>query len=120
MPRDFQFLDTGAQMFFPLQFNRAELMHGQFTFDFVARLKPGVTLAQANGDVARMIPEWLRSLARAAAASIAQIFESARITPALRPLKDDVVGDIGPMLWILMATIGIVLLIACANVSISS
>ena len=39
-----------------------------------------------------------------------------RITAALRPLKDDVVGDIGQVLWILMATIGIVLLIACANV----
>jgi putative ABC transport system permease protein len=115
MPRDFQFLDTGAEMFYPLQINRSELTLGMFTFDFVARLKPGVTLEQANGDVARMIPEWLRAWPAPRGIN-AQIFESARITAALRPLKDEVVGDVGQLLWILMATIGIVLLIACANV----
>jgi ABC-type antimicrobial peptide transport system permease subunit len=33
------------------------------------------------------------------------------------PLKDSIVGDVGSVLWILMATIGIVLVIACANVA---
>ncbi|MGH9411431.1 MAG: FtsX-like permease family protein, partial [Vicinamibacterales bacterium] len=37
--------------------------------------------------------------------------------PALRPLKDEIVGDVGSVLWVLMGTIGIVLLIACANVA---
>ena len=44
------------------------------------------------------------------------MFENAKLTPVLRPLKQDVVGDIGNVLWVLMGTIGIVLLIACANV----
>ena len=35
----------------------------------------------------------------------------------MQPLKDEVVGGVGDMLWILMATIGMVLLIACANVA---
>ena len=35
----------------------------------------------------------------------------------LRPVKEDVVGDVGSVLWVLMGTIGIVLLIACANVA---
>ena len=47
----------------------------------------------------------------------AGIFENARIGPALHPLKQDVVGDVGGVLWVLMGTIGIVLLIACANVA---
>jgi predicted permease len=45
------------------------------------------------------------------------VVENWRITPAVQPLKDEVIGGVGDMLWILMATIGIVLLIACANVA---
>src|SRR5215467_9417249 len=40
-----------------------------------------------------------------------------QIGPNLRPLKQDVIGDIGKVLWVLMGTIGMVLLIACANVA---
>ena len=39
-----------------------------------------------------------------------------KITPALRPLMQDVVGNVGNVLWVVMGTIGVVLLIACANV----
>ncbi len=45
------------------------------------------------------------------------MFEDARIETHLRPLKQDLIGDIGGMLWVLMGTIGMVLLIACANVA---
>ena len=41
----------------------------------------------------------------------------ARWAPSLRPLKQDVVGDVGRTLWVLMGTIAIVLLMACANVA---
>ena len=47
----------------------------------------------------------------------AKIFESVRILPSVRPLKRDVVGDLGKVLWVLMGSIGVVLLIACANVA---
>jgi predicted permease len=46
-----------------------------------------------------------------------KMLEGANIAPNLRPLKKDLVGDIGNTLWLLMATVGIVLLIACANVA---
>jgi predicted permease len=115
MPRDFRFLDRDVQVLFPIQLNRADLFLGQFIYGFIARLKPGVTVEQANTDVARMLPEWLGSWPSLRGVD-PRVFETARIAPAIRPLKDDVVGDIGSILWILMATIGIVLLIACANV----
>ncbi len=82
----------------------------------MARLKPGVTIAQANADVARMIPIAMSSFPPPTGYS-AKMFSEARIAPILRPLLRDVTGDIGDTLWILMGTIGIVLLIACANVA---
>jgi predicted permease len=45
------------------------------------------------------------------------MFASARLAPNLHPLKQDVVGNIGDVLWVLLGTIAIVLLIACANVA---
>jgi len=45
------------------------------------------------------------------------MFKQAGLAPRYAPLKDAIVGDIGNVLWILMATIGIVLVIACANVA---
>ena len=46
-----------------------------------------------------------------------KMFEDASLEPALRPLKDDLVGDVGSVLWVLMGTIVLALLIACANVA---
>ncbi len=46
-----------------------------------------------------------------------KMFANARLAPALRPLKQDVIGNITDVLWVLMGTIGVVLLIACANVA---
>lgn len=46
-----------------------------------------------------------------------EVFEKARFSPALRPLKDDVVGSIGKSLWLVMGAVGLILLIACANVA---
>src|SRR6202020_2711138 len=71
-------------------------------------------MGQAGGDIARMIPIVNRSFP-APPGFTAQLFDDAQFAPNLRPLKQDVVGDIGKVLWVLMGSIGLVLLIACAN-----
>ena len=43
--------------------------------------------------------------------------QAIRLGPNVRPLSEDVIGDVGRVLWILLGTVGIVLLIACANVA---
>ncbi|MGH9557707.1 MAG: ABC transporter permease, partial [Bryobacteraceae bacterium] len=116
MPADFRFENAAMNVILPLRFDRDKLFLGNFSFQGVARLKPGVTLAQANADVARMIPIWINSWPVPPGFTRA-LFENAHIGPRLRLLKQDVVGDIGPMLWVLMGTILLVLLIACANVA---
>lgn len=116
LPPSFQFMDQKADLLIPLRFDRAKTNLGAFSYLGVGRLKPGATLKQADADLARMLPLVLRRFPPPAGWT-AKMFEDARIAPNLRLLKDDLVGDIGKMLWVLMATVGIVLLIACANVA---
>jgi predicted permease len=116
MPQTFRFLDSRAVLILPLQLNRAQVLLGNFSYRALARLKPGATLEQANADVARMLPIVNTAFPPYPGMSV-KMFEDARISPYVRPLKQDVVGDIGSVLWLLMGTIAVVLLIACANVA---
>ena len=73
----------------------------------IARMKPGVTLAQARAD--------MDSVARNLAAEYPDANKGTGIF--VNPLKDDIIGDIGPTLFMLLGAVGFVLLIACANVA---
>ena len=117
LPQRFHFLDRDdPALITPFQFDRSKVNLGNFSYDGLARLRPGVTLEQVNADVARMLPIVMRSFPAPPGFSI-KLFEDAKIGPHVRPLKRDVVGDVGGVLWVLMGSIGMVLLIACANVA---
>jgi predicted permease len=116
LPASFRFMDRRVSLMSPLRFNRAELKLGGFSYLGLGRLKPGVTLAQANADAARMLPIHIEQFQPPAGFTKA-MFNDARIAPTLRLMKDDLLGDISNTLWVLMGTVGIVLLIACANVA---
>ncbi len=117
MPRNFRFLDgEPPALILPLQFDRNKTVLGQFSYDGIARLRPGVTLAEANTDIQRLIPTVWSSFPAPPGFNI-NLFQKARLGPKVRPLSQDVVGDIGKLLWVLMGSIGVVLLIACANVA---
>jgi putative ABC transport system permease protein len=66
--------------------------------------------------VGRMLGIWLKAWPTPPGFDHA-LFENARFAPKIQPLKEEVVGDVGTVLWVLMGTIGLVLLIACANVA---
>ena len=116
MPANFRFLDEKAELFLPLRFDRAKVKLGNYSYQGVARLKPGVTLARANADIGRLIPIAHTSFPPPPGFS-AKLFQDANMQPALRPLIQDVVGELGKVLWVLMGSIAVVLLIACANVA---
>ncbi len=62
MPKEFRFLDwEPPALFLPLRLDRSKTTLGQFSYDGVARLRRGVTMQQANADVARMWPIVLNS-----------------------------------------------------------
>jgi predicted permease len=115
MPGGFRIADSRGDLILPNQIDRTRLTLPPFCCQGIARLKPGVTLAQANADVARMLPIWVASWPYRGDGK-ANYLDGWKITPALRSLKQDVIGDVGNVLWVVMGTIGIVLLIACANV----
>ena len=117
LPQGFQFLDDqDIAIIAPFKWDRSKLKLGNFSFRALARLKPGVTMAQASADVARMLPIVSRSFPPPEGFST-KLFESAHIAPNLRSLKQEVIGDVGNVLWVLMGSIAMVLLIACANVA---
>jgi putative ABC transport system permease protein len=117
LPESFRFLDrANVAVVLPFKLNREKTTLGNITFLGIARLKPGVTLQQANADVARMLPIVERSFPPPPGLSL-KIFEDLRLGPSLRPLKQDVVGDVGKVLWVLMGGIILVLVIACANLA---
>ncbi len=104
MPQHFRFLDgEQPQLFLPLQLDRNKTVLGQFSFDGIARLRPGVTLAAANTDIARMIPTVWTSFPAPPGFSI-DLFHKAQLGPKVRPLSQDVVGDVGKLLWVLMGS----------------
>lgn len=116
LPQSFWLMDIPHEIVVPMRFNRAEVRLAGYNYQAVARLKPGVTIDQANRDVARMIALELAQFPAPEGMSLKQMQE-ARLGPNVRSLKDDFLGDTGKSLWVVMATIGMVLLIACANVA---
>lgn len=108
LPQSFQFAMRPADLWLPYQPTQNQLtrrfMHGT---NLIARLKPGVTAAQAQGELG-LIGSRIEQ----------QHHEShAGVLLKLIPLQEQVVGQVKPILMILLGAVGFVLLIACANVA---
>ncbi len=116
MPRGFKIVNTDCDLIAPMALPRSRLILAGFGLQSVARLKPGVSISQADADLARLLPVWMRSWSNGPGTN-GKIYETWQITPAIRPLKQELVGNIGDILWVVMGTIGLVMLIACANVT---
>ena len=116
MPKGFQFVDADFDLVRPLAFNRGKLNLAGFGFHGIARLKPGATIAEADADMTRMLPIWMDSWSNGPGQN-SHIYEQWKITPMIRPLKQEVIGNVGELLWVVMGTIGLVMLIASANVA---
>ena len=116
MPRGFRMVNYDFDLIMPLAFDPVKEPLAGFAFHGIARLRPGVTVSQADADITRLINVWMDSWTNGPGVD-PYFYKTWRITPALRPLKDQVVGSVGNVLWVVMATIGVVMLIACTNVA---
>src|SRR5207237_2899976 len=82
------------------------------------RLRSGVTPAMAAADLQRVLPR-LAELHPIAIPGMSMTEFLAKLSPrvVVHPLRDDVVGDVGRVLWVIFGTIAFVLLAACANIA---
>src|SRR5256714_1842141 len=108
MPRGFAFPGTRTQVWTPVAFNAAERATRDTNFiDVVARLKPGVSLQQAQANMTSV------------AQSQAQRYPETNFGIGVKvvSLQEHMVGNVRPMLVVLLGAVAFVLLIACANVA---
>jgi predicted permease len=120
LPASFKLLWTDPQVILPLRLNRANAeAGGGFGLGGVARLKPGVTLARASDDIARMIPLIVEQFPPQGPQSevARQVWQEVGLAPNVRPLSEVVIGEMNRPLWILLGTVGVVLLMAWTNVA---
>ena len=116
MPRGFRIEDRDFDLLVPLAFDRGKLILAGFGYNGIGRLKPGTSIAQADADVSRLIETWMHTYSNGPGTN-PFFYRNWRITPQFRPLKQQIVGQVSKVLWIVMATVGLVMLIACVNIA---
>jgi putative ABC transport system permease protein len=114
MPASFAFPDPRIDAWIPEPIARS-MGFGIWTYRGVARLRDGVTVADARAELNGLIGD----LSRAYPGDPYAVGngEQIKLFSAPRTLKDMILGDVARGLWILLASVGLVLLVACANVA---
>ena len=97
MPEEFRF-QREPEVILAQRFERNKVDLGTFAYQGIARLKPGVTMTQANADLARMLEIWSHAWP-APPGFDGTVFQNARFGPKIQPLKQEIVGDVGTTLW---------------------
>lgn len=111
LPEEFEAPQQDVQIVLPFRWNRERIVPTGFNYEVIARLKHGVTIDQANADVDRMIP----LATELYGGTPVSILEDAGFAAAIQSLRTTYVGDVGRTLWVLLGSVGFLLLIACAN-----
>jgi putative ABC transport system permease protein len=114
MPPQFAFPDPRVDVWLPEQVRR-EMVWDVFMHSGVARLRQGATAAGARAELSGLIADLPRAYPNEPA--VAGFMNSLRLRSEARTLKEATVGRVARALWILLASVGLVLLIACANVA---
>jgi putative ABC transport system permease protein len=118
MPERFRFPEATTQLWFPMGLDPHAAFSGGFSYNSVARLKPGVSVGAAERDFAAVLPRVVEAFPNLApGVPMSMVMEQAKPRPVIIPLREDLTGGIARTLWIFAAAAGLVLLVACANVA---
>ncbi len=108
MPQSFTFPNAGIDLWAPSPPDAPYSQRRDATwFTVIGRMKPGVTLAQAQADMATVQSRLGKQFPK----------PDADLTVQSIPLKSIVVGDSGSSLWLLYGSVTLLLLIACSNIA---
>ena len=114
MPESLEFPDSDPRLYEPMPLDREARLLGSLGTASIGRLKDGMTVEQTGAQLAARIENLTEIFPDEPAAPI---LEQAGLTAHAIDLRENLVGDVEQILWVLMGSVGIVLLIACANVA---
>jgi putative ABC transport system permease protein len=114
MPESFVFPRSTPQLWFPMPLDPPKATAASFNYRGVGRLRDDATVASARADLSRVLPGLLDEFPGGIPPAM---WAQAHVRPIVTPLLESIVGDVSTLLWILLGSVGLVLLIACANVA---
>ena len=107
---------TGSpDLWLPARFNPANPPTGSFSWNALGRLKPGVQPDQAERHLEPLVQRAMREYIQSA--NYRAFLTEGRYRPLVHAMREDIIGGVREPLWILLGTVGLVLLIACGNVA---
>ena len=108
MPAGFQFMNSNVRLWVPIALTPQELANrGTHYLNVLARMKPDVTVDEANADIKTIQQRIAHDHPN----------EAGRLTAYVIPLRQELTGDVRKPLLVLLGAVGFVLLIACANIA---
>ena len=114
LPAGFGYPDRNARFWIPLAIDDAQAPLATFFASAIGRVAPGQSIEAAQSEIAGFLDRLVELFP---ADGEAEFLQEVNLSAAVVPLKSDLVGDIQATLWVLLGTVGFVLLIACANVA---
>lgn len=114
MPAGFAFPSAETSLWKPYILDEANPVTGSFSNPGIGRMAPGASVETVNADVTAMLE---RTFADAPDDWPQALVEQARFGPRVQEMKELMVGDVRQALLVILGTVGMVLLIACANVA---
>ena len=107
--------ETGSpDLWMPARLDPVQPPAGSFGWPVIARLKPGVTVSAVDTELNGLMKRMLEGIQ---GADYRAFLTQGRYSLSATPIRDDIIGDVRQPLWILLGTVGFILLIACANVA---
>ncbi|HWF09811.1 MAG TPA: ABC transporter permease [Bryobacteraceae bacterium] len=107
MPKNFYVFDDQADFWTPMNWTRTEMASATYALGTVARLKPGVSIRQAQAEMDTLAAQQLA----------ADPVRNKNVGATVQPLADALYGDLRQPLLLLQGAVALVLLIGCANVA---
>jgi predicted permease len=115
MPPGFRFPSPETELWVPMTIDHAKLEAGNFNYRGIGRLRPGISTQRAARELSVLV--WRIPEVYSDGEINRGMLEQAKFTVLVNPLRDDVVGNVERVLWVLLGSVACILLIACANVA---